>query len=94
VTTSGEKGEPIDGKFISIKANKYLKFGSEVNDLKIYDVRGREIINIKNDDGTGVIWYGTEDNSKNEDLIESGAYIYRIELDDGSVKYGTVVIVK
>ena len=68
-------------------AFNYLKDGDTV---KIYNVNGKKVREIKSGTDEGFNWDGKDDNGH---YVESGTYIYQIKVD-GKVISGTIAFVK
>ena len=70
---------------------KYLGEGDVV---KIYNLKGKKIAELKSGTSDGFIWKGKKGTDNNGDWAESGTYIYQIKLKDGGdVISGTIAFV-
>ena len=75
-------------KFIT--PGKDVKFGTDVEEVKVFDAQGREIIRKKKGSASFISWDGRSGGKS----IESGAYIYQTKTRYGKRKYGTIILVK
>ena len=70
---------------------KYLQEGDTV---KIYNLKGKKIAELKSGSSDGFIWEGKKGTDNNGDWAESGTYIYQIKLKSGGdVISGTIAFV-
>lgn len=70
---------------------KYLKEGDTV---KIYNLKGKKVAEIKSGTSDGFVWKGKKGTDNDGDWAESGTYIYQIKLKDGGdVISGTIAFV-
>lgn len=75
-------------KFIT--PGKEIKFGTDVEEVKVFDRQGNEIIKKNKGSGSFITWDGKSGGNS----VGSGAYIYQLKTKDGKRKYGTLIIVK
>ena len=70
---------------------KYLNEGDVV---KIYNLKGKKIAELKSGTSDGFIWKGKKGTDNSGDWAESGTYIYQIKLKDGgNIISGTIAFV-
>lgn len=70
---------------------KYLQEGDSV---KIYNLKGKKIAELKSGNSDGFIWEGKKGTDNSGDWAESGTYIYQIKLKSGgNVISGTIAFV-
>ncbi len=77
-------------KFIT-SSNPEIVFGSDVDEVVVYDQLGDKVWEDKSVGGKLIVWKGRD---KTDKFVESGAYIYKIRTKDGKQKYGVVIVVK
>ena len=71
-----------------------FKYLSEGDVVKIYNLKGKKIAELKSGTSDGFIWKGKKGTDNNGDWAESGTYIYQIKLKDGgNVISGTIAFV-
>ena len=70
---------------------KYLQEGDSV---KIYNLKGKKIAELKSGNSDGFVWEGKKGTDNSGDWAESGTYIYQIKLKSGgNVISGTIAFV-
>ncbi|MEN3013234.1 MAG: Ig-like domain-containing protein [Endomicrobiia bacterium] len=95
ITLSYSQPEPTGLKlkyFLSLNEddkNEVIEFKSdkEIEEIKIYDIRGRLLKQIKEN----FVWNG-KDNNANK--LKPGFYIYRCKFKDGTLQTGSILVVK
>ena len=71
-----------------------FKYLSEGDTVKIYNLKGKKIAELKSGTSDGFIWKGKKGTDNEGDWAESGTYIYQIKLKDGGdVISGTIAFV-
>ena len=71
-----------------------FKYLSEGDVVKIYNLKGKKIAELKSGTSDGFIWKGKKGTDNEGDWAESGTYIYQIKLKDGGdVISGTIAFV-
>ena len=71
-----------------------FKYLSEGDTVKIYNLKGKKIAELKSGTSDGFIWKGKKGTDNDGDWAESGTYIYQIKLKDGGdVISGTIAFV-
>ena len=71
-----------------------FKYLSEGDTVKIYNLKGKKIAELKSGTADGFIWKGKKGTDNEGDWAESGTYIYQIKLKDGGdVISGTIAFV-
>jgi hypothetical protein len=68
-----------------------LNFGYEIEEVKIFSVQGKLVLNLSKDGNNRITWNGKEINGS---FVESGLYICKTRNREGKVKYISVVIAK
>jgi hypothetical protein len=88
---SVEAPTDVPGQKFLTPANPEVVFGTDVEEVVITDVRGNEVFSKSRGGSNFITWNPGEGGSVK---LESGLYIYKIELENGDVKYGSLVIAK
>gem|GEM_PF-5231220 len=68
-----------------------ISFAENIKEVKVYSSSGRLVKQIYRGSARYIVWNGKDDN---DNVLESGAYIFRAEKDDGGYETGTLVIAK
>lgn len=70
--------------------NDAAVFGPHAASVKIYDDQGRQIFEAVRE-GAPIVWNCRDGSGR---LVNSGAYVARVEGDDGSIAYQSFAVVK